>query len=291
MTGGYVDLDFFGASVRLVGEESDLIDAGFFYGGHFATPDAEAPDLLVEVSCCDVPQRGFFTSLLAKDGLRKRICSRSRVIEGRDEPRTIEFRSWSDAVSPLPPFRDSALWGRIATYSGTTLAMPDGRGMVITGANHVGKTTVSLQLCTRGYGLISDSVVVLDTTNGALLPYLGPIGYRKENLRRNYDWIRKVPHRETISPETGPVVLVRPEDALPEQGERGPVTFDVHVHLRRAGREASATVLNTPGIGWYTGVSRNMIDSLVPHKIYAVTVPEDASPVEVADRIERAVAA
>ncbi|MFE1100307.1 hypothetical protein ACFW4K_07300 [Nocardiopsis alba] len=287
---GYVDFNFFGQSVRMSGEEHDLVDARFFYSGHLAMSDADAPDLLVDISCCDLPQRGFFTSLLAKDRLRKRIRLSARTEEGWGEPRTTEFTSWSGVSSPLPPFRDSSLWRRVATYSGTTMTMPDGRGMVITGNNYVGKTATSLQLHERGYGLISDSVVVLDSESGELLPYLSPIGYRRENLRRNYDWISTVPHRETISPDTGLVVLVRPEDALPEQSERDPVPFDVLVHLRRAGGESSSTVLSTPDIGWYTGVPRNVVDSLVPQNIHAVTVPENAPPDEVADQIEKAMA-
>src|SRR5690625_2532137 len=98
---------------------------------------------------------------------------------------------------------------------------------------YVGKIATSLDLYESGYTPISDSVIVLDTFNRSLQPYAGPIGFRRESLRANHEWIRCVDHRETISPDTGLVVLVRPDDVFPGRVEPRPVTFDLHVHLRK----------------------------------------------------------
>lgn len=287
MTAEHLDFDFFGKMVRVSGTREDLTDALFFYGEHLS-PDSE-PHLRVELSCPGLPGRGFFTSLLAKDHIRKRARVLCLMQGSWESIKDTEFTTWSEAASPLPPFRDSELWNRIATYSGAVLSTPDSRGMVITGDNYVGKTATSLKLYERGYKPISDSVIVLDTFNRVLQPYAGPIGFRRESLRANHEWIRCVDHRETISPDTGLVVLVRPDDVFPGRGKPHPVPFDLHVYLRKGHGKPGNSVVPTPHISWYTGVAAELLNPAVPEDTHVIDVPTGATPDDIADHIERAI--
>lgn len=277
--------DFFGVTVDVHAIPADLDDARFFYGGHETHADpATAAEVTVTLECVDWPERGFFTSLLSKDGLRKGIRVATAADRSADVPVDHEFTGWSDLPSPLPPFHHSRLWTEVATHPGAAMVLADGRGVLLLGENHVGKTAVTLELC-RGDGrLVSDSVIVLHPGDGRVLGYASPLGLRRQTLRANLALLNTLDRRETISPVTGLVVLVRPQDyfGVPNLAHAG---VDQVLYLRRAEGTPALTTVPTPALPWYSGVASSTLQAALPPVTTVVSVLETTPPAEVAGLI------
>ncbi|WP_234362942.1 hypothetical protein [Streptomyces formicae] len=237
------------------------------------------------LSCPEWPERGFFTSLLRKDHLTKRIEIDRRTDYAWTRVADHTFTGWSEIPSPLPPFRYSHLWTTTAVGPGTCLVMPDSRGLLITGANYVGKTSTSLVLCQRGGRLVSDSLAVLDLTTGLFRRYDGPLGFRRGSRRHHLDKITSGVHRETVSPDTGLVLLVPPAEFLGAPNlPQGKV--DRIVRLERHASPPAPYTAETDLSPWFSGAHRHEIAQHLPEATTVVPVTEAASPLQIADLLE-----
>lgn len=283
-------LDFFGAVVEFRGVEADLRDARFFYSYHETSPEKPA-DTLVELTCVDWTERGFFTSLLAKDKLRKRVRISTRDQYEWGEVLDHEFTHWSDVASPLPPYRHSSLWHSVATRPGNVVRTPTGLGVMVCGSNYVGKTAVCLELCDRGWDLVSDSVVVLDASHGIALPYNSPLGFRRRSLTTRTHIFEHIDTRETVNPDTGLVVLATPQDVLGRPNSES-TSIDVILNLTRDVSGACRIRSGATGpSSWYTGADIEQVRSHVPNSLFHVQLRPDTSPSEAADLIAKELAA
>lgn len=280
--------DFYGVTTRLRVVPADVDEALFYFQDQqLSQPPAGEPDVVVTLSCTEWPERGFFTSLLRKDNLAKRIEIDRRTDGSWARVVDHAFTGWSEIPSPLPPFRYSDLWMTTAVGPGTCLVMPDGQGLLITGANYVGKTSTSLVLCQRGARLVSDSLAVLDLTTGLFRRHDSPLGFRRGSRRHHLDKITNGVHRETVSPDTGLVLLVPPAEFLgvPNLSE---AKVDRIVHLERDASRTEPFTTDSDLAPWFSGADRHKIAQHLPEATTVVPVPEEASPLQIADLLESA---
>ncbi|MET9415664.1 hypothetical protein ABZY03_16080 [Streptomyces klenkii] len=111
--------DFYGTVTRLSVTQADIDAALFYFGGHRMAPvSVEETDVQVTLDCIERPSRGFFTSLLRKDGLAKRIQVDQRIDSRWQRVVDHTFTTWSSIPSPLPSFRHSSLWNTLAVAAG-----------------------------------------------------------------------------------------------------------------------------------------------------------------------------
>jgi hypothetical protein len=274
-------LNFFGVIVELSVEcPEDEYDAHFFYGPHCISTGT--PELKVTLKCHPWPERGFFTSLLRKDGLLKSM--QIEPIGG--DPTSHEFSHWSGVASPLPPFRDSQLWQRVGSQSGACVLHPDGRGILLMGQNYVGKTATMLELCgKRGYRLVSDSLIVVDPASRKALSYASPLGFRRQNLQSYLPVLRQVPTRDTVNPSTGIVVLARPEHIL-AKSLSPTANLDSIILLHRSDDGPTISTVPTPCLKWYSGIRANEFAECLPQTMTVLRLPVTASPEVVTDLLE-----
>lgn len=280
--------DFYGQTTRLRVVRADVEEALFYFRDQqLPRPPAQEPDVVVTLSCPEWPARGFFTSLLRKDNLTKRIEVDRRTDYAWIRVADHTFTRWSEIPSPLPPIRYSDLWMTTAVGPGTCLVMPNSRGLLITGENYVGKTSTSLVLCQRGARLVSDSLAVLDLTTGLFRRHDSPLGFRRESRRHHLDKITAGVHRETVSPDTGLVLLVPPTEFLGVPNlTQGKV--DRIVRLERRAAPAVPFTTETDLSFWFSGAHRHEIARHLPEATTVVPVPETASPQQIADLLESA---
>ncbi|MFE6056080.1 hypothetical protein ACFQ6N_35490 [Kitasatospora sp. NPDC056446] len=284
--------DFYDVITRLRCHSADTAEALFYFGGQRVEPAApERTEVVVTLSCPEWPERGFFTSLLRKDGLTKRIEVDRRTEDGWRREVDHTFTDWSELPSPLPPFRYSRLWERLAVGPGTCLELADGTGVLLTGDNYIGKTSAALVLCSRGARLVSDSLAVLDVDSGSFLRHDSPLGFRREGRRHHLARILDGEHRETVSPDTGLVLLARAAQFL---GRPNLGRTDVKHLVRLVPSEQASTGptdQRTDPAVWFSGASRRRISEQLPERTLVVGIPDGAGPEQVADLIEARLAA
>lgn len=207
-----LDLTFFGhrCTVWLIHE--DLADALFFYRHHIRSDGA-----LANTHVMLHAPGGFYRSLLAKDHAPKTMIG---IPANKEDPLFHRvFQDWSGAPSVLPPFFTRTLQDRFTVTPGAVIApaVGDGQtGWLLRGANYAGKSSLAMALIQRGFGLVSDHLVVRQNTDGTCMGYHSPIGLRRHNYHafRAREDLDRISHRETISADTGPVALVHAEDLL-----------------------------------------------------------------------------
>ncbi|MDH6133716.1 hypothetical protein P3T37_003114 [Kitasatospora sp. MAA4] len=279
--------DFYGVTTRLRCAPSDVPEALFNFAGQQIDPvPAAEVQVKVVLTCPEWPERGFFTSLLRKDGLRKRIEVERRTEDGWLREADHTFTDWSELSSPLPPFRYSQLWQRLAVAPGTCLWLPGDHGVLLSGDNYVGKTSAALALCARGARLVSDSLAVLDLQSGLFRRHDSPLGFRRGSRRYHLERIVSGDYRETVSPDTGLVLLARAEEFLGRPNlEQVRVTRLIHlVRAEQAG--PGPAVVPTDVSAWFSGADRQDISRHLPEHTEVLAFSPDASPDEVADLIE-----
>lgn len=101
-------------------------------------------------------------------------------------------------------------------YSGAVVVKGE-RSVLILGENYVGKTTLMRFMVNElGWDLLADSLVMIKRDTGECIPYHSPIGLRGEERIKCEQIVcsENLDVRYTTSTETGPVLLVRPEDIL-----------------------------------------------------------------------------
>lgn len=279
--------DFFGAKVRVLVRTTDLEDLRFFYG-HFMEAHVAGfiPDLTVELECSDWPSRGFFASLLAKDGLRKTIRVRSRTSDGIVDERT--FTDWSDAPSPLPPFAYTPLADRLAVTPAAVVRTPHGRTIMLTGPHYVGKTATALAICKQGGRLVSDSTAVFDVTSGQALSFESPLGFRRASLLALTPILDATVHRLTVSPDTGLVGLVSPRHVLGAANADGGA-LHAAVALRWGEQAMVSTTERRLRVPWYSRAESFDPTRVLPKRTITVVTPEGSSPADVARMVVEAV--
>ncbi|WP_369384138.1 hypothetical protein [Streptomyces sp. cg36] len=278
--------DFYGTVTRLSITQADIDAALFYFGGQRIAPvSLKETDVQVSLDCTEWPSRGFFTSLLRKDGLAKRIQIDQRTDSQWQRVADHTFTTWSSIPSPLPPFRYSSLWNTLAVAAGTCLRLPDSSGLLLTGDNYVGKTSAALELCDRGARLISDSLAVLNVNTGYFLRHDSPIGFRRASRRQHLAKITSINHQETVSPDTGLVLLARPEDVLGRPNlDRAKVQHVVRL-VRQEAPTGHASWQETDTSRWFSGVDPADIRSRLPPRTRIVTVAPEATPSETAQQI------
>lgn len=272
--------DFYGVTVEVRGVASDMADLHFLYGAFASEP--KRPDLHLELSCDEWPERGFFTSLLAKDRLLKRMSIRPRD-SSHGIPDETHFRDWSNVPSPLPPLFHSRLHATTATTSGAAVRMGDGRVLAIVGSNYSGKTSTAMALCSLGARLISDNMLIIDCPSGHLLRYETPLGLRRSSLLSRLDLLNAYDHRTTVSPDTGLVALLAPSILLGQPNAcGGRITTLVHIEKQSS---LSSQVGATPSLSWFTGNPDFDPSDVLPAQTLYVSRPDETTPHDIANLI------
>lgn len=276
-------LNFFGVSVEVHCHRNDIDEVRFMYKRYLCS-ETSAAEVYVRLECSDWPDRGFFTSLLSKDKLKKRI-----TIKRRDGGAGAlkEFTEWSDIPSPLPPFYHSQLWERLATYPGAIIRLSDGSILAIIGSNYVGKTSVALNLCEAGASLISDSLMIFDRATRECLTFQVPLGFRRKSLANIIPRLSGLDHRLTVSPDTGLVALLHVEDVLYEQNSPGGIVSHVVCLKRHDSSEYKIEQIETPELGWFSGNVSSITKQLLPHRMTDIYAPLNAAPSEIARTIDK----
>lgn len=246
--------NFFGIVVEVQVDESDIRHLDFFYN-QFETDSTNAK-YHVTLESLEWPTRGFFASLLAKDGLLKRVLVQEQY--GPDFQN--EFRDWSNLPSPLPPLQGRYFKERLLIYPGSVLKMPNGSVYGFFGENYVGKTSLAIALTKLGAELVSDSLIVIDSLSGSTLKYETPLGFRRKGL---IDIIPKTDicdYRVTISPDTGLVLLMKPIDVLGKHNVEGGLMNHL-IFLKKAPADVPflRRKIRTPNIPWFGSGKPNMI--------------------------------
>ena len=278
--------DFFGAKVRVRVRHVDHEDLRFFYGHFMDVVEGGPTDLTVELECSDWPARGFFASLLAKDGLRKTI----RILSG-DRCELVDertFTGWSDAPSPLPPFAYSPLADRLAVTPAAVVRTPAGRVIMLTGPHYVGKTATALAICDRGGRLVSDSTAVFDVESGRALAFESPLGFRRASLLTRISLLDATDHRLTVSPDTGLVGLVSPRHILGTANAEG-ATLQAVVAMRWGERTAVAVTEKRLRVPWFSRAESFDPTTILPARTITVATPSGSNPADIASTILEAI--
>lgn len=155
----------------------------------------------------------FFYSFLANDGAEK-YWIYENLSSGFTKK--VMFRDWDPSPSYIPPFVDRQFTSLIAAYSGAVVVKGD-RSVLILGENYVGKTSLMrFMVDNLGWSLLTDSLVMINREMGTCVPYHAPIGLRGEERIKSERIVlsKNLDTRYTWSTETGPVLLVKPEDIL-----------------------------------------------------------------------------
>lgn len=279
--------NFYEVVTKLSVSPADIDDALFYFGNQRIAPTGDDQvEVHVSLQCAEWPERGFFESLLRKDGLSKRISLAGNDGSGWRKLLDHSFTGWSDVPTPLPPFRHSSLWTTHAVGAGCCLRLANGVGVLLTGHNYVGKTATALALCGRGARLVSDSIAILDLKSGEFKRHDSPLGFRRENRRANMEKILAAGYRETVSPDTGLVLLCRPQDFLGMEN-LGSVQVGMIVLLARKSGNGNTRVYRraTEAMGWFSGAERKYIQKLLPSETTVLEFSETATPDELADAI------
>jgi hypothetical protein len=273
-------LDFFGVRVRLHLEAGDVADARFFFGAHGAPGDGRRPDVDVWLW----GDGGFYRSLLAKDEARKVVV----VAERGGPPRlAADFRSWSGAPSPVPPFSTRALAARVMVARGSVVRAPSGATWCIVGPNYVGKTAATLALLERGFGLLSEHLLVVRRDDGRAERYLSPFGLRRQTLAalETAGRLHGLDRRATVSDMTGRVVLVQPDALFPGCGAE-PAPVDGMVELVPAEATGLRGVGPTPALACYPRGTGAELSRRLPARCLRVGVAPGHPPASLASRLE-----
>ena len=238
--------NFFGIVVEVQVDESDIRHLDFFYN-QFETDSADAK-YHVTLESLEWPTRGFFESLLAKDGLLKRIL----VQEQNGPDFENEFRNWSNLPSPLPPLQGQYFKERLLIYPGAVLKMPNGSVYGLLGENYVGKTALAIALTKLGAELVSDSLIIMDSHSGSTLKYETPLGFRRKSLINIIPKTDICDYRVTISPDTGLVLLMKPIDVIGKHNVEGGL-IDRLIFLKKAPADVPflRRKIRTPNIPWF----------------------------------------
>jgi hypothetical protein len=201
-------LDFFGVvvDVRTSTGDQDYVD--FFFRYH--QTDRREPQVVVALAADDGSD--FFASLLAKDRRPKRWAiaddTSGDIITGA-------FTAWSGVPSVVPPFGSRRLADRLVVTPASVLTNRSGTTVALRGANYAGKTELSINLLRRGWRLVSDHLLIIETRDGSVHRYRAPLGLRQHLLDQYADALRSNPHRATISPDTGRVALIHADAIVP----------------------------------------------------------------------------
>lgn len=278
--------DFFGAKVRVRVRHADVEDLRFFYGHFMEEDECGAADLDVELECSDWPVRGFFASLLAKDGLRKTIRVRSGDGSTLLDDRT--FTDWSDDPSPLPPFAYAPLVNRLAVTPAAVVRTPRGRVIMLTGPHYVGKTATALAICDCGGQLVSDSTAVFDVDSGRALAFESPLGFRRASLLTRTEMLDETDHRLTVSPDTGLVVLVSPRHVLGKRNTDGAALHAV-VALRWGERVTVTVTEKRLRVPWFSRAESFDPTRILPTRTITVSTPAGSRPADIASTILEAI--
>jgi len=282
-------LDFFGVRVRLHLEAGDVADARFFFGAHGAAGDDCPPDedCRHDVDVWLWGDGGFYRSLLAKDEARKVVV----IAERGETPRlAADFRSWSGTPSPVPPFSTRTLAARVMVARGSVVRAPDGATWCIVGPNYVGKTAATLALLERGFGLLSEHLLVLRRDDGRAERYLSPFGLRRQTLAalEKAGRLRGLDQRATVSDVTGRVVLVQPDALFPGCGAE-PAPVDGMVALVPAEAAGLRGVGPTPTLACYPGGTGAELSRRLPARCLRVGVAPGHPPASLASLLEEVV--
>lgn len=140
-------------------------------------------------------------------------------------------------------------------------------------------------LCRRGARLISDSLMVFEIETRTAHTFETPLGFRRESLLRLIPTLHTLDYRLTVSPETGLVALVQPEQVLGAANVEGGAVDRVVV-LSRSDSELSARIGPTPPLGWFTGSEPSRTASLLPQEAIHIVCADSISPDELAELIE-----
>jgi len=204
-----VDLDFFGAAVRVhVATAREQAQWEDFFKYHRADRHS---DIDVDVYLASGREETtFFESIVAKDGVPKAIFVRADGVLRLWS----SFRTWSSAPTPLPPFSLPPLDERVAILQASAVARPDGAGAVLFLAPpYQGKSTLANTFIAAGSQPLADNTTVVHATTEPLVaPYLTPSGIREESvgllpeLEPAEEMAR--PEHVTVSEVTGRVFLV-----------------------------------------------------------------------------------
>ena len=267
-----ISLNFFGIGTRVNCVEKDISDIQFLCKG-FLTPPGEI-EVNISLTCLEWKSRGFFTSIFAKDQLRKRVEIETRSAQGI-KCDSYEFTDWIDKPSPLPPLRHSSLWKRMATFSGVALRLPDGRLILFLGKNYVGKTYWAIEFCKRGSLLVASPLIVMNTLSGEIQTYESPLGVRGNRLREQVTDLETLDHRLTVSEVSGLVALIPPSELLGVSNAEGGRTSSIY--FLDHGPEISIEIVSTPKMNWYTGVEDIDQNSLLPAKSYLIRTTPNTS--------------
>ncbi|GAA4673771.1 hypothetical protein [Frondihabitans cladoniiphilus] len=268
-----IGLEFFGVRLKVSCAPTDVLDIRYLYSEFVA--DVLEADLLVDLTCVDWPSRGFFSSLLAKDGLAKRLVIKpTRAGSGMAGDST--FSDWSDIPSPFPPLFHSNLWLRFATTPGAVVRLASGALLLLVGANYVGKTSTAIALCGLGAELVTDNLAIFDIETTNVQTYETPLGFRRDSLRDRIPLFDSREHRTTVSPDTGLVGLLAPIDVLGgHNAAGGPVD---HVVVLRRGDGMGSSRRPSPDLPWFTGKNGFSQSQVLPKTSLIITTTNGTSP-------------
>ncbi|NOR61597.1 MAG: hypothetical protein GQ535_03765 [Rhodobacteraceae bacterium] len=262
-------LNFFGHNCIAWLSPQDLDSAEFIFRHHIGTYAAEMKTHVLLYA-----EGGFFRSLFAKDLRLKTVIG--IPTDGTDPVFHHNFRGWSGVPSVLPPFFTKDLKDRFTVASGSVLSLPgQNKGWILQGKNYSGKSSLAMALCQRGFGLVSDHLVIQDRNTNWCAGYRSPIGLRHHNYAafKSRENIDKITFRETVSEVTGPVALVHVEDLLlcPAPPQMCDPVLSIEIQ-----RAPTST---------HTKLSANLHDRPGPFtpRTMTLTVPETVTPDVIAD--------
>jgi len=116
---------------------------------------------------------------------------------------------WED--SPLPPFLLPPLSERLLVLHASAVGANSGEAVLFLGDNYTGKSTIALQMASRGYRLITDGLAVFES--GLIYTLPKPVGIRSNSLdlipfAKPIIDANRADIRQYTSAVTGPIYLV-----------------------------------------------------------------------------------
>jgi hypothetical protein len=163
------------------------------------------------------------------------------------------YERWHDRPArptPLPPLFLPALAGLRVVHGAAANRRDGGGAVALLGASMAGKSTLLVGLGQRGWKVVCDDLLAVDTA-GRALPYGRPVGVRETTLALFPGWAPLVRSAgRPMATASGTTWLVHPAAAaLPVEREAAPIRLRVRV--RRSERFSAEAV--GPGrldLGW-----------------------------------------
>lgn len=279
-----VEMNFFGIPVNAWVNQADVDDLYFFYRHSRGHPNSAA-DTKAIVDSYLYSTDGFFRSMLAKDNRDKTIAYKTTDSE---EPTFIKtFNGWSGIPSILPPFHYFIRTHDLVIFPATVIVSPSQRQAVaLFGDHYIGKTSTAVELYIKGWYLLSDHLLVMENQTGRAHAYFSPIGLRNRNYQRikQSGLLDMIEYRETISADTGPVVLVHAED-LGIKKHSDSVRLSMCIRLDK-GTDWQVDPLLFSDLPDLYGYGETNATNTAPIKCYRLSCPERSQPHEIAEYIE-----